>query len=177
VLEENARIQRLVEDLLLLARMDERAHEGRAQEVDLDDIVLAEIDRVRRVNGQPVDAGRVSAGRVVGDPRTLTRVVGNLLDNAVRHARSAVAVSVFEEDGEVVLQVDDDGPGIPAGDRERVFERFVRLDHARDREAGGAGLGLSIVAEVATLHGGSAAVLDSPLGGARLEVRLPRAAG
>ena len=176
VLDEGLRLQQLVEDLLLLARLDERTDEVRPQHVDLDDILLGEIERIRRADGTRIDARRLSGGRVWGDPRRLSRLVGNLLENASRHARSSVAVALYEEGGEVVLEVDDDGPGIPPEDRSRVFERFVRLDAARDRDTGGAGLGLAIVAEVAGLHGGTSRALDSPLGGARLEVRLPRAA-
>jgi signal transduction histidine kinase len=174
VLDEDLRLQHLVEDLLLLARLDEGAAEERPQQVDLDDIVLEEVERVRQANGTKIDAGKLSGGRVEGDPRRLTRLVGNLLENAARHARSTVAVGLQEEKGEVVLRVDDDGPGIPPEDRARVFERFVRLDQARDRDSGGTGLGLAIVAEVAALHGGSSRALESPLGGARFEVRLPR---
>jgi signal transduction histidine kinase len=175
VLHEDLRLQQLVEDLLLLARLDERTEEVPPEQVDLDDVVLAEIERVRQTDGTPIDARSLSGGRVTGDPRRLTRLVGNLLENAARHARSAVAVGLHEEGSEVVLQVDDDGPGIPEADRSRVFERFVRLQAARDRDTGGAGLGLAIVAEVADLHGGTSRALDSPLGGARFEVRLPRA--
>jgi signal transduction histidine kinase len=177
VLDEDLRVQRLVEDLLLLARMDERTAEARPQEVDLDDVVFQEVERVRQVDGTTIDASGVSAGRVLGDGRRLTRLVGNLLENAARHARSAIGVALVEDGDQVVLQVDDDGPGVPPEHRQRVFERFVRLDEARDRDAGGAGLGLAIVAEVAALHGGEARALDSPLGGARFEVRLPRAVG
>jgi signal transduction histidine kinase len=175
VLDEDLRLQRLVEDLLLLARMDERTEDVPSEQVDLDDIVLEEIERVRQTNGTAIDARRLSAGRVRGDRRPLSRLVGNLLENAARHARSTVAVALHEQGGEVVLQVDDDGPGVPEEDRARIFERFVRLDAARDRDTGGTGLGLAIVAEVAALHGGTSRVLDSPMGGARVEVRLPRA--
>jgi signal transduction histidine kinase len=175
VLDEDLRLQHLVEDLLLLARLDEGAEGDRPQHVDLDDIVLEEVERIRQANGTSIDAGKLSGGRVKGDARRLTRLVGNLLENAARHARTKVAVALQEDRGEVVLRVDDDGPGIPEKDRARVFERFVRLDQARDRDSGGTGLGLAIVAEVAALHGGTSRVLESPMGGARIEVRLPRA--
>jgi signal transduction histidine kinase len=177
VLDEDLRVQRLVEDLLLLARMDERTAEARPHEVDLDDVVFKEVERLRQADGTTIDASGVSAGRVLGDGRRLSRLVGNLLENAARHARGTIRVTLAEERDQVVLRVDDDGPGIAPEHRQRVFERFVRLDEARDRDGGGAGLGLAIVAEVAALHGGEARVLESPLGGARFEVRLPRAAG
>jgi signal transduction histidine kinase len=101
-------------------------------------------------------------------------VLRNLGDNATRHAAGHLAFSVTECDGLVLLGVDDDGPGIPEADRGRVFERFVRLDDARGRDDGGSGLGLAIVAELARAHGGTVAVASSPLGGARVEVTLPR---
>jgi signal transduction histidine kinase len=98
--------------------------------------------------------------------------VANLLDNAVRHARGAVTVTLAEDEGTAVLVVADDGPGIPAADRERVFERFTRLDSARSAD-GGAGLGLAIARDIAERHGGGLAV-DSVLpAGARLVFTLP----
>ena len=105
-----------------------------------------------------------------GDAVALDRLVANLVDNAHRHATARVALSVHEdESGVVTLTVDDDGPGIPVEERERVFERFVRLDEARSRDAGGVGLGLAIVAAVATDHDATVRVADSPTGGARVE--------
>ena len=94
----------------------------------------------------------------------LGQVVGNLLSNARRHARSEVALSLQEYGDQVVLTVDDDGDGIPAEDRERVFERFVRLDEARGRDAGGSGLGLAIVHKVVSGLGGSVRVQESSHG-------------
>jgi signal transduction histidine kinase len=105
-------------------------------------------------------------------------VLRNAGDNAARHARMAVGVSVStDRTGWVEVVVDDDGPGIAPDDRTRVFERFVRLDDARARDGGGSGLGLAIVAEVIAAHGGSVAFEESPLGGARLRIRLPGADG
>ena len=175
VLEEDLRIQRLVEDLLLLARLDEQPDADRAEMVDLDDVVFEEVDRLRAGTDKRVDVGGVTGGRVSGDRPRLTRLVGNLLENALRHARASVVVALQEEGDEVVLRVDDDGAGVPEAERSRVFERFVRLEEARDRDSGGAGLGLAIVAHVARAHGGSVEVLESPAGGARFEVRVPRA--
>jgi signal transduction histidine kinase len=172
VLAEDLRLQGIVEDLLLLARMDEGSP-LRRRPVDVDDLVFEEAGRLRAAGRVQVDTGAVSAGRVDGDAAALRRVLRNLADNAGRHARSRVALSVAEAGGSVVVAVDDDGPGIPAGERDRVFQRFVRLDDARARDGGGTGLGLSIVAEVVAAHGGEVAVADSPLGGTRVEVRLP----
>ncbi|HEX5614753.1 MAG TPA: HAMP domain-containing sensor histidine kinase [Acidimicrobiia bacterium] len=176
VLSENGRVERLVDDLLTLARADEGLLVETRRPVDLDDLVFAEVERVRATTSVRVDTRRVSAGRIAGEPAGLRRVVRNLLDNATRHARTRVEVGLTTLDGEVVLDVADDGPGIPLVDRARIFERFVRLDDARARDAGGSGLGLAIVAEVVAAHGGSVAVSDGPDGGARFVVRLPEGA-
>jgi signal transduction histidine kinase len=176
VLAEDLRLQRLAEDLLLLTRADEHSLALRRRPVDLDDLVFDEARRLRETTGLRVDMATVSAARVEGDPAALARVLRNLADNAARHAGGRLAFSVAEHDGLAVLWVDDDGPGIPEADRERVFERFVRLDDARARDGGGSGLGLAIVAELVAAHGGTVAVATSPLGGARLEVALPRLA-
>ncbi len=177
VLREDARLQRLVEDLLLLAQLDERAVPTTLEEVDLDDLVLTEAARLRATSDLDVDTRGVSAGRVLGTPHHLEQVVRNLADNAAGHARERTAFGLSQRDGSVLLSVEDDGPGVPAEDRERVFERFVRLDGARDRATGGSGLGLSIVRDVVTSHGGAVTMGESSLGGLRVEVRLPAVAG
>jgi signal transduction histidine kinase len=177
VLAEDLRIERLVEDLLLLARADEHALPARRRQVDLDDLVFDEARRLRAATGLRVDVGAVSAGRVDGDTDGLRRVLRNLGDNAARHASGRIGFALAERDSAAVLVVDDDGPGIPEADRGRVLERFVRLDDARTRDAGGSGLGLAIVAELVAAHGGTVGLAGSPLGGARVEVRLPRAGG
>jgi signal transduction histidine kinase len=174
-LGETERLSRLVDDLLALARLDEAQGPGRRAPVDLDDLVLEESTRTHRV---PVRTAGVTAGRVSGDERQLTQVVRNLVDNAQRHATSQVALSLRHEGDELVLIVDDDGPGIAPADRERVFDRFTRIDEARGRAAGGAGLGLAVVKRVVDHHGGTVTVADSDpasggLGGARFVVRLP----
>ena len=176
-LAESLRMQALVDDLLLLARADERHLPSRRQPVDLDDLAFAEVRRLREISALRVGGSGVSAARVAGDPAMLRRLLSNLGDNAVRHARQRVEVSLRERDGWAELRVDDDGPGIPLADRSRVFERFVRLDDARDRSGGGNGLGLAIVAQIVTAHGGTATVEEAPLGGARMSVRLPTAPG
>lgn len=174
VLEESARMQRLVEQMLLLTRTDERGTTGAAREVDLDDLALGEVERVRRTAGRvAVDGSGIAPSRVWGDRVALAQVARNLVDNAVRHARARVEVASGAGPEGAWLRVDDDGAGVPAAERERIFERFVRLDEARARDDGGSGLGLAIVREIARGHGGEATVTDSPLGGARFVVRLP----
>ncbi|MDQ1468379.1 MAG: hypothetical protein QOH10_2794 [Actinomycetota bacterium] len=169
-LGETERLSRLVDDLLALARLDEAQGPPRRLPVDLDDLALEEGARTHRV---PVSTVGVSAGRVAGDERQLAQVVRNLVDNAQRHAASQVAVALRREGDELQLVVEDDGPGIAEADRERVFDRFTRLDEARGRAAGGAGLGLAVVRRVVEQHGGTVSVTDSPLGGARFVVTLP----
>jgi signal transduction histidine kinase len=173
VAAENLRVERLVDDLLLLTRADEHTLQLQQRPVDLDDLVFEEALRLRESTTLRVDTTRVSAGRVSGDRSALWRALRNLGDNAVRHAASRVAFSLDEQDGAVVLEVDDDGPGIATADRQRVFERFVRLDDARARDVGGSGLGLAIVAEVVGAHHGTISIGHSGLGGARFQVRLP----
>ena len=175
VLAENLRVQGLVEDLLLLASADEQTLVPTAHPVDVDDLVFAEARRLRSTTSLRVDIGGVSAGRVSGDQTRLARAVGNLAANAARHAAGVVSFALSEHDGVVTLTVDDDGPGIPLADRDRVFQRFVRLDTARSRDGGGPGLGLAIVTEIIRAHGGVVSIFDSPLGGARFTVTLPSA--
>ncbi|MEV5545154.1 HAMP domain-containing sensor histidine kinase [Streptomyces sp. NPDC052309] len=165
--EDTVRLQRLAADLLLLARLDagERPADAR---VDL--AGLAREEAAGR-SGVSVRAG--DGVEVAGSRGQLGRVLANLLDNAQRHARSAVEVSVRREGDQAVVGVADDGEGVPAADRERIFERFVRLDAARSRDDGGAGLGLAIARDVAARHGGTLTVRDAPAGGALFELRLP----
>ncbi|MDP8957483.1 MAG: ATP-binding protein [Actinomycetota bacterium] len=173
VLEENLRLQGMVEDLLLLTKIDEGILRLRTEPVDLDDLLFEEAGRLRASTQLQVDTTAVSAGRVMGDRGQLTRLIRNLTDNAARHSHGTVALSLHQDNGVAVLDVDDNGRGIPPGDRQRIFERFVRLEEARDRDSGGSGLGLAIVAEITAAHGGRVSVHDAPLGGARFQVELP----
>ncbi|MFG1707370.1 sensor histidine kinase [Nonomuraea sp. M3C6] len=174
VLTEDLRVQRLVEDLLLLARADESLLTLRGRPVDLDDLVFDEARRLRSVTGLRIDTSAVSAGRLEGEAAGLRRILRNLGDNATRHARTRVAFALTERGESVVLTVDDDGPGVAASERIRIFERFVRLDDARTRDHGGSGLGLAIVAELVRAHGGTAVAETGDWGGARFRVTLPR---
>ncbi|WP_127503038.1 sensor histidine kinase [Actinoplanes solisilvae] len=172
VLEESARLHGLVDQLLVLTRADGGGFRHTVVDLDVDDLALAEARRLSRT-GLRVETAAVGAGRIRGDASALAQMVRNLADNAARHATSKVAVGVRVNGDAVELTVDDDGPGIPADQRERVFDRFVRLDEARARDAGGSGLGLAIVKEVVAAHGGTVVVSSSELGGARFTVRLP----
>lgn len=173
VLAETLRMQRLTEQLLLLARLDAAA-EQHHRPVDLDDVVVGAVRSLRERTTTHIDTRRVAPVQLAGNPVLLGQAVANLLDNAARHASEQVRVTLDEVDGAAVLEVDDDGPGIPAAQREAVLERFTRLDEARARDDGGAGLGLAIVADIARAHHGSVTVQDSAdLGGARLRLTLP----
>ncbi|PPS89289.1 sensor histidine kinase [Streptomyces sp. MH60] len=166
---DTVRLQRLAADLLLLARLDagERPAEARVD--------LAALAREAAEGRTGVSVRGEGAVRVAGSRGQLGRVLANLLDNAQRHARAAVEVSVRRDGTTAVVAVADDGEGVPAADRERIFERFVRLDAARSRDDGGAGLGLAIARDVAVRHGGTLTVHDAPAGGALFELRLPGA--
>ncbi|MEU8204931.1 ATP-binding protein [Streptosporangium sp. NPDC049046] len=223
VLEDTMRLSRLAEDLLSLARLDERGGTpARGEPVELDQLVPQTVERYGeavtvRIIGDPDGApesgpapaggavvdvtgdatggvsGGVSGGgagtpenrsrdaggavesrsiTVTGDALDLGRVLVNLVDNALRHTFAPVVVELRTEGADAVLTVTDDGPGIPEADRERVFDRFTRLDSSRSRDEGGAGLGLAIVRETVHAHGGAVHLEDaSP--GLRAVVRLP----
>ncbi len=167
-------MQRLVEDLLFLARSDEGKAPPHRQPLDLDDLVIGAARSARVDDGASFDLSGVSGAHVEGDAVQLRSAVRNLLENARRHAVSTVRVSLVEQDGEAVLTVADDGPGIPESEAERVFERFSRLDDSRTADTGGSGLGLAIARQIAESHGGSLR-LASDTEGATFELRIPLA--
>ncbi|CAL9429437.1 sensor histidine kinase [Streptomyces althioticus] len=166
--EDTVRLQNLAADLLLLARLDagERPAGTRVDLAALARETAAGRERVT-VEAEPVE--------VSGSRGQLARVLANLLDNAERHARERITVTVRREGGEAVVGVADDGEGVAGADRERIFERFVRLDAARSRDDGGAGLGLAIARDVAVRHGGTLTAGAAPAGGALFALRLPLA--
>lgn len=172
VLGDTVRIQQLAADLLLLARLD-AGEQPRADRVDLRALIEEEIshrigDRIPveyTLPDQPIE--------VTGSRSQLARVLGNLVDNAQRHAAATVRVGLTRSAGTAIIDVADDGSGVPEADRERIFQRFVRLDEARSRDDGGAGLGLAIVRDVVERHQGAIRVEGAPQGGARFVVELP----
>lgn len=173
---DTVRLQALAADLLLLARLDAGERPGAAL-LELGALVREEVSQ-RTDDRIPVTVSVREEGggfEVTGSRAQLARVLGNLLDNAERHAHGAVAVAVGREGGGVVVEVTDDGDGVPEAERERVFERFVRLDDARTRDEGGAGLGLAIARDVAVRHGGRLTVTGAGERGARFALWLPDA--
>ncbi|MDX6410851.1 MAG: two-component system, OmpR family, sensor kinase [Gaiellaceae bacterium] len=174
--EEAARMSRLVEDLLLLARLDD-ARPLEHVPVALDDLVERAIEAARAAEpGRLIQFEFAERPLVVeGDPARLRQVIDNLLANVRQHtpADAPAYVSLRQAGDEVVLTVEDTGPGIPAADRELVFGRFARPDAARGRDQGGAGLGLAIVRSIVNAHGGTIAIHSARPHGAVFEVRLP----
>jgi signal transduction histidine kinase len=169
---EADRMERLVRDLLFLARAD-AGESGRPSElVDLDDVVLEESARVRTACPSFVDTSRVTAAPVRGSRDDLARLVRNLLENAREHAESLIDVTLSNGPRGVTLTVEDDGPGVPAEHVDRVFDRFYRADEARSRSESRTGLGLAIVRSIAERHQGSVELVDGGRG-ARFVVRLP----
>jgi signal transduction histidine kinase len=176
VVADNERMTRLVGDLLFLAQSDNNgASQARRTLVDLDDVVREEVSRLRPPEGLVVDVSAVSPAEVRGDADQLARVVRNLLENASRYARTTITVGVSTNGtGRTELTVADDGPGVPADEQDRIFERFTRLDDSRSRATGGTGLGLAIAREIVESHRGTID-LDQSAAGARFVVQLPAA--
>ncbi|GHC46633.1 sensor histidine kinase [Streptomyces flavofungini] len=168
--EDTVRLQELAADLLLLARLDAGEKPGRGR-VDL--AALAREELSQRTGDRVAVTTELNSVEVAGSRGQLARVLGNLVTNAQRHTRSRVTVTTRADGVWAVLEVADDGGGVPQGERERIFERFVRLDDARTRDEGGAGLGLAIARDVAARHGGTLTVDDAPGGGAVFVLRLP----
>jgi signal transduction histidine kinase len=170
---ELGRLSALVEDLLVLARLDAGDELPPPEPAARPDAVLPGFATPPDdPTGPEVTVGELAEGTVPMSQLELERVVGNLVDNARRHARSRVDLGFTRTAREVVLTVADDGAGVPAAERERVFDRFARLDDARDRDSGGTGLGLAIVRELVRRRGGDIRLGDSSYGGLLAEVRF-----
>ncbi len=174
VVEEAAGLERLVDDLLYLARSDAGQVAGDGSAVDLVELMH---DEQQRVGAAPVEFHLAPGGAVMvrGSHDQLGRVVRNLVDNALRHAAEHVEVHLDRESDHVTFTVADDGPGVPESARDRIFDRFVRLDEARSAAAGGTGLGLAIVKDIVQRHNGTVMVESAVPHGARFVVTLPAA--
>ncbi|MGW0950025.1 sensor histidine kinase [Streptomyces sp. NPDC002623] len=174
-LEDTTRLEEVVADLLLLARLDAR-RPLKLQPLCVNDLLRRTVAECRpRQSVVLVTSPDTDDETVMGSRTALTRLLTNLLDNALRHAHSTVTVQVSRTERELTVEVRDDGPGIPAPDRERVFDRFTRLDNARTRDTGGTGLGLAIARDIATAHSGTltAQAPHADDHGARMVLTLP----
>jgi two-component system OmpR family sensor kinase len=183
---EIARMSRLLDDLLLLAKT-EQSQSLRVEPIDLPTYVQELWDGTSLLARRRFELGPIPAGRLTADPDRLAQALRNLIGNAIDHTapdRGLVRVRVERVDNRasdrvtagtgIRFLVEDDGPGIPADQRERIFDRFHRTDAARDRASGGTGLGLAIVRAIAEAHGGWVTASASPEGGARIAFELPR---
>ena len=140
--------------------------------MDLDDVLNDEVRRLRCTSRHEIEA-RLEPARITGDVRSLGRAIRNVLDNAERYARARISIQVRNSPDGVLLTIDDDGPPVPVAERERIFERFVRLDESRSRESGGSGLGLAITSAIVSAHGGRILCTEAPDGGCRFELAFP----
>ncbi|MGU9866889.1 two-component system sensor histidine kinase RstB [Kluyvera ascorbata] len=168
-------LEALIEELLTYARLDRPQTELSLTTPDLPQWIATHVEDVQAVNPQrEVTVDQITPGDYGAlDMRLMERVLDNLINNAMRYSQSRIQVSLILHGSMACLQVDDDGPGIAEGERERVFEPFVRLDPSRDRATGGCGLGLAIVHSIAVAMGGQAHCDVSPLGGARFSLTWP----
>ena len=171
---EIARMARLVDDLTLLAESDEGVAD-RTGWIDLEPFIAETVESAGRGAGRRVEVGAVPPGRLIGDGDRLAQVLRNLVKNAFEHttAGGLVRVSANARGERVRIAVDDDGPGIPPAERERVFDRFHRTDFSRTRRGGGSGLGLAIAQAIVAAHHGRIWAEASPEGGARIAFELP----
>jgi signal transduction histidine kinase len=167
----------LTDDLLVLARSTEASPKSTSDVVDLDELILVEARKVRAVEDRITVHVDIEAARIRGSERDLARALRNLVENAVEHAHSEIHLSLTTRDGWAQISVTDDGAGVPPADRDRLFERFIRLDPARTQTnaGGGFGLGLAIASQVAQAHGGALTVHDraDKRAGASFIMRLP----
>ena len=170
--EETRRLQGLVEDLLTLSKSDDQGAAVRREEVDLDDVLAAELRRLKATSRHRIIADLVPA-KVLGDPIRLGQAFRNVLDNADRHAVGAIAVELSVTVQTVVVNIDDDGAPVPVSERDRIFGRFVRLDDSRSRQQGGSGLGLAITRGIIEAHHGRVTATKTTQGWCRFEVSLP----
>jgi signal transduction histidine kinase len=169
---ETARMRFLVENLLTLAKSDDGGLRIDLTDVDLDHVVQDEIRRLRATSAHPIEAD-LRPVRITGDPMRLGQVLRNVLDNADKHARTRIRITLDTRPGEAVLAVDNDGDPVPEGDRLRIFGRFVRLDESRARGSGGSGLGLAIAESIMAAHHGTISATESPAGECRFELVFP----
>jgi signal transduction histidine kinase len=179
------RLEALINQLLLLAKSDSRRLADRRRDIDIGELLADVLATTPARDGVRVCVEPSPAVMVNGDPEALARVARNVIDNAVRHARHSVLVQTSTTPGGIRVVITDDGPGVPVAERERVFDRFVRLDAGREHASGSTGLGLAIAREIVVAHSGTIVLAgtedrtpgvqpDEDLGGARVVIDLPR---
>ncbi len=169
VAQRNAsRLAELIDHLVALAVIDEAEGQPHHGPVNLNQIVASEVQT--RQSTLTIELVLPESANVIGKSQLMRWAIGTVLDNAIRHASGKIVVAVNRDERGFIVSVDDDGEGVPPDQRERVFERFARVEQARGRNSGGAGLGLAIAKAVTEAHGGWVWVTDSPLGGARFEL-------
>jgi signal transduction histidine kinase len=173
VMREGRRLEGIIADLFWLARHDEGHIESERVDVDFDDLLYEEASRVRSMSELSVDTSMVQPTRVRGDAAMFTRMVRNVVDNAMRYAQSELRFDSHFDGDDAVIVVSDDGDGIDVTQSAKFFERFSRADSARSRRSGGSGLGLAIVTEIVLRHGGSARFVEVDEG-SRIELRVRR---
>lgn len=169
---QTRRMSYLVEDLLTLAKLDDAGLQFTMADVDLDDVLREETLRLRSISTHTVSAGLVPV-RVTGDANRLAQVFRNVLNNADRHADTRVDINLTTDGSAAVITIDNDGDTIPEDQREKVFDRFVRLDASRTRESGGSGLGLAISREILRAHEGTITASQAPEGHTRFRITMP----
>jgi signal transduction histidine kinase len=170
---QSARLEQLITQLLLLARSDTGQLATRRQPVDLA-VLLTDIRAAAPARDLSIDIDVPPGTVIIGNPEELSRMFRNLFDNAVRYATRHLLIAAVPAADRVVVEVCDDGPGIPPDERERAFGRFVRLDPSRGHASGSSGLGLAIARDIATAHGASIVLTEAAGGGTRAVVTLPR---
>ena len=175
--KQATRLEGLISELLLLARKDAAQSAARQQRVQLAPLV-AESRATAAGSRIPVEIDVPPALAVAGDPAELSRLFRNVIDNAIRYARTTVRITALPHsaDGTVRIQIADDGPGVPAAERHRVFDRFVRLDASREQHSGSTGLGLAIAKAIVAAHRGAIEIGETDEGGALVTVDLPAGA-
>jgi len=171
--QEIDRLQRLVGNLLYLTQSDEGHPAMLRRDIDLRQVAVDEAASLARRTALLIDTTGLTPALIKGDQDRIAQVVRNLLDNAARYARSTIWLETSTQGSEALLVVSDDGPGIPPGEQERIFERFVRLDESRTRDTGGSGLGLAVARTIARAHGGDLRLVGGCHGGASFEARFP----
>lgn len=171
--QQSKRLESLIQQLLLLARADEQTLAQRQRPVDVAQL-LSDVTASTTSHDVQIRLDATGPLTVLGHPDHLTRLLRNVIDNAVRYATGTVQVTAVTAARHIIIEITDDGPGIPEADRDRIFDRFVRLDRSRERGSGTTGLGLAIAREIATAHQGTITATENPAGGARFTISLPR---